>query len=64
MPSARPARGFLHFACVIGTAGQIADISFQGSALRPVGTVHCIVAFFFNASLLALAINVGASVLA
>jgi len=55
---------FLHFACVIGTSGQTADISFHGSALRPVGTVHCIVAFFFNASLLALAINVAAGVLA
>ena len=49
---------FFHFACVIGTAGQTADISFVGSALRPVGTVHCIVSFFFNASLLALSINV------
>lgn len=54
---------FFHFACVIGTAGQTADISFSGSALRPVGTLHCIVAFFFNASLLALAINVAAGVL-
>lgn len=54
---------FFHFACVIGTSGQTADISFNGAALRPVGTVHCIVAFFFNASLLALAINVAASML-
>jgi uncharacterized membrane protein len=54
---------FFHFACVIGVAGQTADISFQGSALRPVGTVHCIIAFFFNATLLALAINVAAGVL-
>ena len=52
---------FLHFACVIGTSGQTADISFIGSAMRPVGTVHCIVAFFFNASLIALSMNVVAS---
>jgi uncharacterized membrane protein len=54
---------FFHFACVIGTAAQTADISFNGSALRPVGTLHCIVAFFFNAALLALAINLAAGLL-
>jgi uncharacterized membrane protein len=54
---------FFHFACVIGTSGQTADIAFTGSALRPIGTVHCIVAFFFNASLLALSINVAAGVM-
>lgn len=54
---------FLHFACVIGTSAQTADISFNGSALRPVGTTHCIVSFFFNATVLALSINVAASVI-
>lgn len=54
---------FFHFACVIGTAAQTADISFNGSGLRGVGTLHCTVAFFFNATLLALAINIGAAVL-
>jgi uncharacterized membrane protein len=54
---------FFHFSCVIGTSAQTADINFNGSALRPVGTLHCIVSFFFNASLLALSINVVAGVL-
>ena len=54
---------FFHFACVIGTASQTADISFNGSALRPVGTLHCVVAFFFNATLLALSINLAAGLL-
>ena len=54
---------FFHFACVIGTASQTADISFNGPALRPVGTLHCIVAFFFNAALLALTINIAAGLL-
>lgn len=54
---------FVHFACVIGTSGQTADISFQGPALRPVGTLHCVLAFFFNAALLGLAINVLAGLL-
>ncbi len=48
---------FFHFACIIGTSAQTADVSFMGSALRPVGTVHCVEAFFFNASLLALSIQ-------
>jgi uncharacterized membrane protein len=54
---------FFHFSCVLGTSAQTADITFMGSALRPVGTFHCIVAFFFNASLIALSINVVAGVL-
>jgi uncharacterized membrane protein len=54
---------FFHFACVIGAAAQTADISFNGSALRPVGTLHCILSFFFNATLLALSINLAAGLL-
>jgi len=54
---------FFHFSCVIGTSAQTADISFNGSSLRPVGTLHCIVAFFFNATLLALSINLAAGLL-
>ena len=54
---------FFHFSCVIGTASQTADISFSGSSLRPVGTLHCIVAFFYNATLLALSINLAAGLL-
>jgi uncharacterized membrane protein len=54
---------FFHFACVIGTAAQTADVSFNGPALRPVGTLHCIVAFFFNAALLSLTINLAAGLL-
>lgn len=51
---------FLHFACVIGTGNQTADIAFSGSGLRNVGTVHCVVSFFVSAIVLALAINVAA----
>jgi uncharacterized membrane protein len=54
---------FFHFSCVIGVASQTADISFNGSALRPVGTVHCVTSFVFNTSLLAFTINVAAGVL-
>lgn len=54
---------FFHFSCVIGTAAQTADICFNGPALRPVGTLHCILSFFFNATLLALSINLAAGLL-
>jgi uncharacterized membrane protein len=54
---------FFHFACVIGAAAQTADISFQGRSMRPVGTLHCVLSFFFNATLLALSINVIAGLL-
>jgi uncharacterized membrane protein len=54
---------FLYFSCVIGTSGQTADVVFQGSGLRGIGTLHCVLAFFFNATLLALAINIAAGLL-
>lgn len=52
---------FLYFACVIGTSGQTADVSFVGSGLRATGLLHCVLAYFFNATVLALAINIAAS---
>jgi uncharacterized membrane protein len=51
---------FFYFSCVIGTSGQTADVAFHGAALRRVGSLHCIFAFFFNATLLALTINFAA----
>lgn len=49
---------FLYFACVIGTSGQTADVSFSSRGMRRTGMVHCVLAFFFNATLLALTINI------
>ena len=49
---------FLYFACVIGTSGQTADVSFTSRAMRRTGLLHCVLAFFFNATLLALTINI------
>ena len=54
---------FFYFACVIGTSAQTADVSFTTSGIRPIGTLHCVVAFFFNATLLALSINIAAGLL-
>ena len=49
---------FLYFSCVIGTSGQTADVSFTSRFMRRIGTVHCVLAFFFNTTLLALTINI------
>ena len=49
---------FVYFACVIGTSGQTADVSFTTSAMRRTGLLHCVLAFFFNTTLVALTINI------
>ena len=51
---------FFHFSAVIGTSGQTADINFSSKAMRRIGTVHCILAYLFNTTVLALLINIGA----
>lgn len=49
---------FLYFACVIGTSGQTADVSFSNRTMRRTGLVHCVLAYFFNTTLIALTINI------
>jgi uncharacterized membrane protein len=51
---------FLYFAFVIGTSGQTADVSLSSKAMRRVGLVHCVLAFLFNTTVLALTINIAA----
>ena len=58
----RPDYGdFFYFAAVIGSSAQTADVSFVTKPMRRVGTLHCVLAFFFNTTVLALLINIGAS---
>ena len=58
----RPTYGdFFYFASVIGTSGQTADVSFVSKSMRRIGSVHCILAYLFNTTVLALLINIGAS---
>ena len=52
---------FLHFALVLGVAGQTADITFTSKAQRRTGTVHSVLSFAFNTIVLALSINLTAS---
>ena len=52
---------FFYFSAVIGTSGQTADVSFVTKPMRRIGSVHCILAYLFNTTVLALLINIGAS---
>lgn len=52
---------FFYFAAVIGTSGQTADVSFTSKPMRRIGSVHCVLAYLFNTTVLALLINIGAS---
>jgi uncharacterized membrane protein len=54
---------FLYLSCVIGTSAQTADVTFSSRAMRRVATVHCVLAFFFNATLLALSINIASGLI-
>lgn len=56
-------RDFLYYSFVIGCASQTADVATVSRAMRHLTMVHGIVAFAFNTAVLALTINVGASLL-
>ena len=54
---------FFYFSAVIGTSGQTADVSFMTKRVRRLGSLHCILAYMFNTTVLALLINIGAGLL-
>lgn len=64
-PGNRPPdyRDFLYYSFVIGCAAQTGDVGTVSRAMRHLTLVHGIVAFSFNTAVLALTINVGASLL-
>ncbi|WP_018259960.1 DUF1345 domain-containing protein [Methylobacterium sp. WSM2598] len=51
---------FLYFAVTIGTTSQTSDTDIRSKHIRRIVTAHAVYSFFFNTSLLALAINMGA----
>lgn len=48
---------FIYFAFGIGATGQSSDVNFTNKILRRMGTVHSVLAFFFNTAILALLIE-------
>lgn len=51
---------FIYYSFIIGTAAATADINLTSRAMRRITTIHCMVAFFFNTTILALTVNIGA----
>jgi uncharacterized membrane protein len=54
---------FLYFSFIIGVASQTADVSIGSKIIRRTSLVHSILAFFFNSAILALTINIAASLI-
>ena len=52
---------FLYFSFTIGVAAQTADVSISSASIRRLALLHSVLSFFFNTTILALAVNVGAS---
>jgi uncharacterized membrane protein len=54
---------FLYFSYIIGVASQTADVATSSKTMRALALVHGILSFFFNTTILALTINIAASLL-
>jgi uncharacterized membrane protein len=54
---------FLYFALVIGMTSQTADVAIASTRMRRLVMLHGLVAFAFNTTLLALTVNIAASLL-
>ncbi|WP_192845725.1 DUF1345 domain-containing protein [Aureimonas sp. AU22] len=54
---------FLYFAFTMGAACQTSDVAVTTKGMRELVLAHTILAFLFNTTVLALAVNVGASVI-
>lgn len=52
---------FLYFSFVIGMTAQVADVATQTTGMRKLVMAHGVVAFFFNTAILALGVNLAAS---
>jgi uncharacterized membrane protein len=52
---------FLYFSTSIGATSQTSDTSVRSRALRRLVTLHSVIAFFFNTAVLALTVNIAAS---
>ncbi|WP_174558373.1 DUF1345 domain-containing protein [Acinetobacter bouvetii] len=52
---------FLYFSYIIGTSAQTADVSITRQSMRVLNTLHLILAYGFNTTILAISINVAAN---
>ena len=54
---------FCYFSFVIGMTCQVSDVTISDAMLRRAATLHGLAAFFFNLGVLALGVNITASVI-
>jgi len=54
---------FFYFALVLGMTFQVSDVQITSRTLRRLGTAHGLLGFLFNTVILALSVNIGASLL-
>ena len=54
---------FIYFSYVIGTSAQTADVSLTSSSMRTLNILHILLAYGFNTTILAICINVAASLI-
>jgi uncharacterized membrane protein len=54
---------FFYFAIVLGMTFQVSDVQITSRKLRRVATLHGLLGFLFNTVILALSVNIGASLL-
>jgi uncharacterized membrane protein len=54
---------FMYFSFVIGMTSQVSDVAIAARSIRRIATAHGIVSFLFNATLVALTVNIAASAL-
>ena len=54
---------FLYFSLVIGMTSQVSDVAVTSNRIRRMVAGHGVVSFVFNATLLALTVNIAASLL-
>ena len=52
---------FVYFSFIIGMTSQVSDVGITSKLIRRTAAAHGVIAFFFNAALLALTINLAAS---
>jgi len=52
---------FVYFSFVIGMTSQVSDVGITSQTIRRTATAHGVVSFVFNATLLALTVNIAAS---
>ena len=54
---------FLYFSFVVGMTSQVSDVAVASKSVRRIVLAHGIVSFLFNVTLLALVVNIAASLI-